>query len=98
MCLRGEVKMNLELKIYGALCETSTFVINNINADHDDFGTKEDRDPENAEDYGCGNMQFRGRAETKEVLEKYSISSAEYADVVRELEDGLSFGNCGLCV
>ena len=90
--------MELELKIYGALCATSVFTINGIDANYKDFGKKYDRDSENAEDYGCGNMQFTGNPSTTEILSKYQITEEEYQEVVSKLEDGLSFGCCGWCV
>jgi hypothetical protein len=90
--------MDMKLEIYGALCETSKFVINGIEADAYDFGDKDDEDPDNAEDYGCGDMQFTSTPPTKEVLEKYSITEDEYRTVCEELNEGLSFGCCGWCV
>ena len=90
--------MLLELSIYSALCATSRFVVNGINADTYDFGEQYDRDAENAEDYACGNMQFTGNPSTTEILSKYQITEEEYQEVVSKLEDGLSFGCCGWCV
>ena len=90
--------MKLELIIYRALCETSVFIINGINADYHDFGEKYDRDSGNAEDYACSNMQFTGYQSTPEILEKYKITEDEYQEVVSKLEEGLSFGSCGWCV
>lgn len=90
--------MKLELEFGTALCYTPKFVINGIIADEDDFGEKYDRDPDNAEDYGCGDMQFTRIPPTNEVLEKYSITEAEYAIIAGQLEEGLSFGSCGWCV
>ena len=90
--------MKLEVKAYGALCSLSTFEINGIKAEADDFGDQEDEDKENAEDYGCGNMKFRRNTSTEKTLEKYNISRDEYAEVCDRLEDLLSFGQCGWCV
>ncbi len=90
--------MKLELEIFGALCSTEVFVINGINADSDDFGVQGDNDTENAEDYGCGNMEFERKTETDEVLKKYSITKEEYEKIAEKLEEGLSFGCCGWCV
>ena len=89
--------MELELKIYGALCATSVFTINGVDADYEDFGNKYDRNADNAEDYSCGNMQFTGKQSTTEILSKYKITDREYREVVLKLEDGLSFGCCGWC-
>jgi len=90
--------MKLELEFGDALCFTSTFKINGINADSDDFGEKYDRDTENAEDYGCGDMQFTRIEPKSEVLEKYGITEDEYFKIAEKLEGGLSFGCCGWCV
>lgn len=90
--------MKIEMKVYGALCSTELFVINDVAADSSDFGCQYDADPENAEEYGCGNMTFEGKAPTAEVLSKYKITEAEYALIVAQLESALSFGGCGWCV
>lgn len=90
--------MILLLEFGTSLCYTPTFVINGVSADMDDFGDKYDRDPENAEDYACGDMQFTRSPSTADVLEKYSINETEYAEICGKLEEGLSFGCCGWCV
>jgi hypothetical protein len=91
--------MKLELYFYGSLCSTSIFIINGVKADYRDFGVKDDLDKENAEPYGCGNMQFIATRPAKpEILEKYSITKPEYELIANQLEAGLSFSQCGLCV
>jgi len=90
--------MKLELEIYGCLCSTAKFIINDINADSDDFGEKYDHDEENAEDYACGDMKFDSKPATQKTLDKYKITVDEYREVCEKLEDGLSFGCCGWCV
>ena len=90
--------MKLELEVYGCLCSTSTFKINNINANYNDFGYKYDHCPESAEPYGCGNMQFDSIPPTQEVLDKYHISVDEYNEIADKLAEELSFGCCGWCV
>lgn len=90
--------MILKLEIYSALCSTSEFSINGVNADTRDFGSSYDNDRENAEDYGCGDRRFERIPPTAEVLSKYSISVEEYHEVCERLESGLSFGRCGWCV
>lgn len=90
--------MKLELKFGTSLCYTPTFTINGIDADREDFGEKYDRSPETAEGYACGDMQFTRVSPRPEVLEKYAITEAEYALVADQLESGLSFGGCALCV
>ena len=89
--------MKLELKSYGALCSTEIFKINNIEAEADDFGEKYDRDQDNAEDYCCGDMKFTRIEPKQEVLDKYKITTEEYAEICEKLEDILSFGCCGWC-
>lgn len=90
--------MNLQLSFYGSLCETSEFKINGIDADSGDFGDHYDASPETAEDYGCGDKVFKPKEPTPETLAKYGINGPEYELVANALRDGLSFGNCGLCV
>ena len=90
--------MKLELKGYGALCSTEVFVINDVPADSSDFGEQYDRNTEDAEDYGCGDMTFTRIPATSEVLAKYNINDAEYELVAGQLETVLSFGRCGWCV
>jgi hypothetical protein len=86
-----------ELEIYGALCAAKSFAIKGKDADTDEFGEGSDESPA-AEDYACGNRRWRGRMPTSEVLTKYSITVEEYAIIVADLEDRLSFGPCGWCV
>lgn len=90
--------LDLVVNIYHSLCATSTFKVNNIHADASDFGYMHDEDPENAEDYGCGNMQFVPKPASVSVLAKYNISLDDYNTICARLKDGLSFGSCGWCV
>jgi hypothetical protein len=90
--------MKLELEIYGSLCSTSVFIINGIEAYEGDFGDKYDDDPDGAEDYACGNMQFYPSCPTEKILTKYKINTSEYMEIASRLEEGLSFGSCGWCV
>lgn len=84
---------------YGYLCELEQFTINGVDADHTDFGNKNDHDPYNAEDYGCGNMRFVAHAEQDiDILRKYSITSDEWDAICEQLTEALSFGACGWCV
>ena len=89
--------MILKLEIYGALCSTSVFKINGIDADSDDFGSQGDNDKDGAEDYGCGDMTFERNQPGNAILEKYKITEKEYHQIAQKLEDGLSFGSCGWC-
>lgn len=86
------------IEVYRALCATSRFVVNGINADKDDFGTQTDESPETADDYGCGDMRFTPKSATQEVLEKYHINIDEYNQIAAELANKLSFGSCGWCI
>ena len=71
--------------------------INKVELEYNDFGEKYDHNPEEAPEYGCGNMKFDSRASTPEVLEKYHITEEEYEQICSELAEGLSFGYCGWC-
>jgi len=90
--------MKLEIKAYGCLCELKTFRINDKSADKNDFGSQDDKSPDTAEEYGCGDMTFTGCEATKRVLLKYGITKEEYDEVVSKLVELLSFGCCGLCI
>lgn len=90
--------MTHAIAVYSALCATSEFVINGIDADSNDFGYQGDSDRENADDYACGNMRFEPKAPDESVLQKYSIDELEYWTIANKLADSLSFGNCGWCV
>ena len=90
--------MDLNLKIYNALCSCEEFTINWVKASSDDFGDQEDEDPIDEEYSGCGDMRFRAKLPTQEVLNKYKITVDEYKKIAEELEEKLSFGCCGWCV
>ena len=86
------------IKSYCALCELLPCKINGVDLDYHDFGEKYDTEPEEAEEYGCGNMQFIPFNEVKqETLVKYNITENEYRKIQDKL-DCLSFGGCGWCV
>ena len=87
--------MKLALSILGAYCATDTFVINGVVAQAEDFGISVDEGCDTNE--YCGDRQFTGVPPTARVLAKYSITLAEYAILVGQLEVGLSFGRCSLC-
>lgn len=90
--------MRVIIEPYMALCSLKKFEINGIRADIDDFGYKEDLDPQNAPDYGCGNMSFVSRPSTCKVLDKYRITADEYNQICDQLADALHFGHCGWCI
>lgn len=90
--------MTYEIKVFDCLCATERFTVNGKAADRADFGSQADEDEENAEPYGCGNMQFRPKLATSEVLAKYGITVDEYNAIATELAERLSFGCCGWCI
>ena len=79
-------------------CYTPIFVINGVDAIYDDFGIKEDIDSDHDGEYVCGNMHFTPLPPRLDILEKYKIDELEYWTIANKLEDGLSFGTCGLCI
>lgn len=89
--------MDLKLSFASCMCCAQEFEINGVKADSSDFGEQYDNDPENAEEYGCGDMTFFAKQAESEVLKKYKISLEEYEEVAVKLTSGLSFGSCGLC-
>lgn len=89
--------MDLKLECFDAYCALKEFEINGIEATYEEFGTKSDLDPDNAEDYGCGDMTFVPKLPTKEILKKYGIDLDEYSEICEKLEC-LSFGYCSWCV
>jgi hypothetical protein len=90
--------MDLQLEAYEALCELNVFLINGVQAIYEDFGSKGDETPEEAEPYGCGDMRFTSKEATAEILKKYGITEAEYSTVCEQLASKLSFGSCCWCV
>ena len=90
--------MKIRLEVYDALCNTRDFEINGVTADSRDFGEQEDTDPDEAEEYACGNMQFIPFTVAPEgVLTKYGITQKEFDTVAEELSEKLSFGPCSWC-
>lgn len=92
-------QLDYEIKSMGALCSLSRAShINHKHIDEDDFVNKYDHDPDNAEEYGCGNMQADVKPYTSEVLAKYGIDEGEYQIIAFEISQALSFGPCGWCI
>ena len=89
--------MKIEFEIGDYYCDMKIFKINGIDANKDDFGVQTDYEPEDTLVYCCGNMVFERKQSTKDVLVKYKINEEEYQEICEKLEDGLSFGSCGLC-
>ena len=90
--------MAYKLEVYSSFCATVIFEINGIPACSSDFGYQGDENPEDAEEYGCGNMAFTPIDPTAEVLAKYKITEDDYLAISLHLEKELSFGSCGMCV
>lgn len=90
--------MKLELEFGEAYCYTRIFKINGISAHYEEFGEMSDDAVDEAEDYGCGDMQFHPFPSTPDILNKYNITVEEYHEIVEKLRKGLSFGICGWCV
>jgi hypothetical protein len=89
--------MKLELDVYSAVCETSVFKINGINAKYEDFGEKFDACPCDTKPLCCGNMVFKPKGNTGRVLQKYGITADEYTYICVQLRKKLSFGLCRYC-
>lgn len=93
------VGVKLQLTFYDYFCAVSTFRINGIEADHCEFGAQYDHDLDNPQEPGaCGDMRFDVTPPTDYTLAKYGISPDEYQLIANKLAEGLSFGDCGLCV
>jgi len=89
--------LKLKLDVYRAICETKEFQVNGINATYRDFGDKYDTSPDEIKPHVCGNMEFRPKLATQQVLDKYHISINEYFKICKKLQDCMSFGTCILC-
>jgi len=92
------MSLKFDIQVFSCLCSLKVFTIKGKEADYDDFGEKYDRDPGNAEDYACEDMQFTRYPAKTEILNKYNIILEEYDLICEELESVLSFGCCGWCV
>lgn len=88
----------LIIEVQDYYCALEKFVINGIEADYNDFGTKIDTQKHLAEEYGCGNMEFIPDEPTQEVLDKYSINVTDYEEICNRLIKELSYHKCSLCV
>ena len=87
-----------DIKVSRWSCWCPIFTIKGIKADEDDFGEKDDIDTSMDKPFhGCGNMTFTPKPPTQKVLDKYGITVDEYNEIASVLEEGLSFGYCGLC-
>ena len=87
----------IEIETYSCCCGASLFCINGKDADIDDFGELMDINPEEASEYGCGNMMFVIKNATQSVLDKYDITLKEYNEIAGELREQLSIGMCCMC-
>lgn len=88
--------MKLRIRTYDSLpCRTSTFVVNNVPADVEDFGVT---DCESDGDYGCIYNVFKPfRHPPKQVLKEYKITLEEFLKIGDELEEKLDVHDCGWC-
>ena len=89
--------MEVHFKRFSHLCASEEFTVNGRQASTSDFGAVKDLAPQDAEPYGCGNRQFVAHAATPKVLKKYALALAEYDQVVKVLERGLSMRKCSYC-
>lgn len=90
--------MKLEIELMEYFCSVGDFTINGVIADTEDFGSQGDKSPDDAEEYGCGNMTFTPHDRLSPgVLAKYSITPDEFRFIAAGLAKQLSFGGCGLC-
>ena len=96
------MKIEIEMRFF-VPCETEVFRINDIEATLDDFGRGCDKDPEHAEDYGCGNWTFSafddfsfGRDD--KLIKKYDLAGLKELNALCNfLQDFCSCGSCGWC-
>ena len=87
-----------DIKVSKWNCYCPVFTIKGQKADQDDFGEGDDIDfDDKPKCRGCGNKVFVAKPATQKVLDKYGITVDEYNEIASVLEDGLSFGYCGLC-
>lgn len=89
----------MKVEMSGPYCSgLRVFRINHIDADTEDFGESEDRRPEVAPEYGCGDRKFYAyERPSKRVLEKYHINYREWKEISEKLEAMLDWGRCALC-
>jgi hypothetical protein len=90
-------KTDFEIERFGSSCGLRKFLINNEAAAEDDFVDCYDHSPASAPEYGCGNRCADVIEPTPEVLNKYNINNAEYAEIACQLQGELSIGMCSLC-
>jgi len=71
-----------------------------VTAITDDFGIQYDNETSRVgnDEGGCGDRVFEPTPYTEEVLSKYYINEEEYEQVCKQLEEGLHFGRCSMCV
>ena len=89
-----------ELYVSSWLCSPDIFTVFGKLANYEDFGVKEDIDSAHAADYCCGNMKFTAfddDAKIEACCKKYKIDRSQFDEICKALDEGLSFGKCGLC-
>lgn len=90
--------MRFEMGPAEYFCCVPGFRVNGVAAMVEDFVDQYDHDPENAPDYGCGDMRCDPKDPSKDVMRKYGISVTEYNEIVQRLCEKLDFGYCNYCV
>ena len=97
------MKIEIEMAC-SAPCETEVFRINDVEATLDDFGRGRDKDPEHAEEYGCGDWTFSAFEDFSfdredELIKKYDLTGFKELDALcKFLEYFCSCGRCGWCI
>lgn len=92
----------VKVEPYNALpCSLMIFTIDDVDADTYYFGSGEDKNFWDAEEYACGDWRFERNNDIesmKKCMEKYSLTWEEYIGICEILEDVLCVGSCGWCV
>ena len=76
---------------------TEKFEINSVDAYIDEFGYSWDHNPEDAPEYGCGNMKFEPKRASSELLAKYKITIEEFYEICDLIDSKVSWGRCAMC-
>lgn len=88
--------MEIIIETYNALpCHLSKFMINDKEADIDDFGYNEKYG--DYVDYTCKNIFFPYETVKSDVLDKYNISKGQYHEICQMLREKLHVNDCGWC-
>lgn len=92
----------IKIEPYSALpCSLMIFTIDDMDAIDTDFGFGGDKNPWEAEEYGCADWYFErytNNEEIKRCMDKYSLTLEEYKEISSILEQVLYVGECGWCI